>query len=144
MHVESICAITFDLSERSMSKSLRFRRLISCKGAKVGHVLLLNTNRKSHIVSPNSIITLGLECPCALERSKSRSSDSWRLICRKRTKICLMLLVNLNRKLYMGSLMILSRLTLGDFERSISSSPRLWKLISRKGAGLGHMLLIKH
>ncbi len=38
--------------ERSMSRSLRFPRLISRKGDEVGHVVLLNTNRKSYIESP--------------------------------------------------------------------------------------------
>ena len=39
--------IILDVSdlERSMSRSLRFRRLISCKGAELGHVLAINTNR---------------------------------------------------------------------------------------------------
>ena len=43
--------ITFDLSdiERSISRSLRFWRLISRKGAQLGHVLLLNANRKSYM-----------------------------------------------------------------------------------------------
>ncbi len=36
-------AVTFDLSdlEKSMSKSLRFRRLIYYKGAELGHAVLL-------------------------------------------------------------------------------------------------------
>ncbi len=39
--------ITFDLDlEKSTSRSLRFRRLISHKGAELGHTLLLNINRK--------------------------------------------------------------------------------------------------
>ncbi len=54
MYGESIGAITFDFSdlETSMPSSLRFRRLISRKCAELGHVLLLNTNRKSDIGSP--------------------------------------------------------------------------------------------
>ncbi len=49
----SIGVITFDFSdlERSMSRSFRFGRLISRKGADSGHVLLLNTNKKSHVES---------------------------------------------------------------------------------------------
>ncbi len=35
--------------ERSKSRSLRFRRLTSRKGAELGHMLLLNNNRKSHM-----------------------------------------------------------------------------------------------
>ena len=33
--------------ERSKSMSLRFRRLISCKRAELGHMLLLNINAKA-------------------------------------------------------------------------------------------------
>ncbi len=40
--------IIFDLSdlERSLSRSLRFRTLISFKAAALGHMLVLNINRK--------------------------------------------------------------------------------------------------
>ncbi len=43
-----IGAIAFDFLEleRSLSRSLRFQGLISLKGAELGHVLLLDTNRK--------------------------------------------------------------------------------------------------
>ncbi len=43
--------ITFDLSDldRSMSRSLRFGRLISHKGGKIGNMLLLNSNRKPYM-----------------------------------------------------------------------------------------------
>ncbi len=43
---ESTDAITFDFSdlERLMTKSLRFGKLISRKGAELGHMLLLNIN----------------------------------------------------------------------------------------------------
>ncbi len=48
MYGESIGAIAFDFREpeRSLSRSIRFRRLISRKGAELDHVLLLDTNRK--------------------------------------------------------------------------------------------------
>ena len=49
-------------------------------------------------------------------------------------------LLNANRKAYMGSPMTLSHLTLSDPESSISRSLRFQKLISRKGAVLGHIL----
>ncbi len=58
-----------------------------------------------------------------------------------------MLLVNINRKPYMGSPMAPSYLTLIDLEtceRSKSRSLRFLSLISRKGAHLGPMLPIKH
>ncbi len=49
MYGESICAIAFDFREleRSLPRSLRFRRLIFCKGAELGHMSLLNINRKT-------------------------------------------------------------------------------------------------
>ncbi len=51
---ESIGAITFDFNdlEKSMSRSLRFRRLTSRK--ELGYVLLLNTNAKSHMGNPTA------------------------------------------------------------------------------------------
>ena len=62
MYGESIDAITFDFSflERSLSRSLRFRRLIFHKGTELGYVLLLNTNRKSHMGSPTAPLHLTL------------------------------------------------------------------------------------
>ncbi len=56
-------AIAFDFREleRSLSRSLEgCRRLISRKGAELGHVLLLDTNRKSHYGESNSTITFDL------------------------------------------------------------------------------------
>ena len=46
--------ITFDRDdlERSKSRSFRFRMLITYKGAKLGHTLLLNSNKKSYMGSP--------------------------------------------------------------------------------------------
>ncbi len=51
---ESNDTITFDLEWpwRSQSKSLRFRSLISCKGAELGHMLPLNINTKAYMGSP--------------------------------------------------------------------------------------------
>ena len=42
----------------------------------------------------------------------------------------------------MGSPMTLSDLTLSDLERSVSSSLRFQRLLSRKAAELAHMLLL--
>ena len=72
MFGEFIGAITFDFSdlERSVSRSFRFRKLISRKGAELGHVLLLDTNRKSHMESPTAPSHLTLS---DLVRSRSRS-----------------------------------------------------------------------
>ncbi len=56
--------------ERSNSRSLTFQSLISCKGAELGHRLLLNIDRKAYMGRPMtpSYLTLGEH-----ERSKSRS-----------------------------------------------------------------------
>ena len=56
-YVESQMApshLTLRNPERSKSMSLRFLSLtcISCKGADLGHMLLLNINRKAYIGSP--------------------------------------------------------------------------------------------
>ncbi len=53
-----------------------------------------------------------------------------------------MLLLTINRKRYMASLMIPSLLTLSGFERSKSRSLGFQGLISRKGAELGPILLL--
>ncbi len=39
-------------SELERSKPLRFRRVISQKGAELGHMLLLNINMKAYMRSP--------------------------------------------------------------------------------------------
>ncbi len=54
--------ITFDLSdlERSMSRSFRFSKLISYKGTELGHMLLLNINRKPYMGSPMTLSHLTL------------------------------------------------------------------------------------
>ncbi len=44
--------LTMSDLERSSSRSLRFWNLISCKGAELGHMLLLNINRKAYMESP--------------------------------------------------------------------------------------------
>ena len=65
--------MTFDFSviEMSMSRSLRFGRLISRKGADPqSHVLLLNTNRKSHMGSLTAPSHMTLS---DLERLNTRS-----------------------------------------------------------------------
>ncbi len=84
-------AITFDFSklERSMSRSLRFGRLISHKDAELGHVLLLDTTHIESPIAPSHLI-LG-----DLVRSKSRSLGFlMAYIYRKRVKIGDMLLAS--------------------------------------------------
>ncbi len=69
--------------ERSNSRSLIFWSLISCKGAELGHMLLLNIDSKAYMGSPttSSHITLS-----DLERSNSRSHRFWSLISCKRAR----------------------------------------------------------
>ncbi len=47
--------LTLGESERLNSRSLRFRSLISCKGAELGHMLLLKINRKAYMASPMTL-----------------------------------------------------------------------------------------
>ena len=47
--------------------SLRFRSLIPCKGAELGHMLLLNINRKAYMGSPLKqlhVILVTFKCLC--------------------------------------------------------------------------------
>ncbi len=44
--------LTLSDRERSNSRSLQFRSLISCTGAELGRMLLLNFNRKAYKESP--------------------------------------------------------------------------------------------
>ncbi len=46
--------------EKSNSRSLRFRNLASRKGAELGHVFLLNINRKTYMGSPMALLHLTL------------------------------------------------------------------------------------
>ncbi len=48
----TLSRLTLSDLERSNSRSLRFRRLTSCKGAELGDMLLLNINRKAYKGSP--------------------------------------------------------------------------------------------
>ncbi len=44
--------LTLSDLERSKPRSLRFQRFVSCKGAELGNMLLLNINGKAYIGSP--------------------------------------------------------------------------------------------
>ena len=44
--------LTLSDLERSKSRLLRYRSIISGKGAELGHMLLLNINRKAYMRSP--------------------------------------------------------------------------------------------
>ncbi len=85
---------------RSQSRSLRFRSLLSCKGADLGHMLLLNINRKAYMWSPITLSHLTLS---DLERPNSRSLRFRSLISRKGVELGHTLLLKINRKLYVGS-----------------------------------------
>ncbi len=43
--------LTLSDLERSKSRSLRFRSILTHKGAELGHILLLNINRKAYMGS---------------------------------------------------------------------------------------------
>ena len=81
--------------ERSKSRSQRFQRFISYKGAELGHMLLLSINGKGYMGSP---ITLSYLTLSDLERSISRSLRYQRLISRKAAELGHMLLLHTNRK----------------------------------------------
>ncbi len=120
MGSQSNGTIRFDLQRPERLWSLTFH-----KGAQLGHMLLLNVNRKPYtcIGSPVAPSHLTLSNP---ERSESRS-----LILQSH-----ILLLSINRKPYIESPMAPSYLTSSDLERS--KSPKFRKLISNKGAELGH------
>ena len=56
MYLKSVGSIAFDFREleTSQSRSLRFRRLISRKGAELGHVLLIRHQKEKHMESPTA------------------------------------------------------------------------------------------
>ncbi len=62
--------LTLSDLERSRSRSLRFRNLLSRKGDQLGPILLLNINKKSYFGSPMALSHLTFS---DLERSRSRS-----------------------------------------------------------------------
>ncbi len=99
--------------ERSNSRSLRFWSLVSRKRAELGHMFLLNINRKPYIGSSMTLSHLTLS---DLETSISRSLRYQRLISRKKAELGYMLLLDTNRKSYMGKPP--SYLTLSDLEKS--------------------------
>ncbi len=61
--------LTLNDFEWAKSRSLRFRSIISRKGAELGHMLLLNINRKAYMGSPLvrlhlTLLTLKGQCQC--------------------------------------------------------------------------------
>ncbi len=66
----SLGAIAFDFREHERLRLFQFQTLIFRKGAELGHVLLLGTNRKSHMESPTAQSHFNLG---NLVRSNSRS-----------------------------------------------------------------------
>ena len=109
--------LTLSDLERSTLRSLRFRSLISLKGAELGHMLLLKINRKPYMGSPMTRSHLTLS---DLERSMSRSLRYQRLISRKVAELGHVLLpisTPIGNRIS-GSPKTPSYLTLSDFERS--------------------------
>ena len=72
--------LTLSDLERLNSRSIRFQSIISRKGTKLGHMLLLTINRKPYMASPMTPSLLPLN---DLERSNSRSLGFQSLISRK-------------------------------------------------------------
>ena len=72
--------LTLSDLERSKSRSLGFKCLISRKGGDLGPMLLLTINRKPYMASP---MTLSVLIVSDLERLKSRSLGFHCLISRK-------------------------------------------------------------
>ena len=126
-------------------RSLRFRSVIACKGAELGHMLLLYITRKAYtgvqwhyhiwpwvsLKGPSQGRSYSEACLIIygeaigvitfyrrdIERSMSRSLRLWRVISCKGAELGHMLLLNTNRKSYMGSPIVPSHLTLSDTER---------------------------
>ena len=99
--------LTLSDSERSKLRSLIFRS-ISHKGEELGHMLLLNINRKSYMGSPSVWLNFILG---TLKGQCQGHSDC------EGAELGHMLLLNTNRKSYMGSPIVPSHLTLSDIER---------------------------
>ena len=53
--------LTLSDLERLNSRSLRFPALLSYNGAELGHMLLLNINRKAYMGSPETLLHLTLK-----------------------------------------------------------------------------------
>ena len=82
-------------------KILRFWKLISCKGAEIGHMLLLNINRKPYMGSPMTL-TFHLEWHWKVNIKVTQISKAY-IIFRKAAELGHMLLLNTNRKSYVES-----------------------------------------
>ncbi len=85
MYAESNDIITFDLEWhwKVKFKVTHIRSLISCKGAELRHMLLLNIDRKAYMGSQMTLSHLTLS---DIERSNSRSLRFWSLISCKRDR----------------------------------------------------------
>ena len=111
----------------------------TCKGAELGHVLLLNINRKAYNYGESiGAITFDLS---DLERSMSRPLRIRRLISLKGAELGHMLLSNINRKSY-GESSNTVTFDLSHLERPMSRSLRFWKLRSRKRVDVANILLL--
>ncbi len=82
-----------DSIEKSMSRSLKIGKPIFRNGARIGHILSLNSNGKPHMGSAMilSHLTLG-----DLQRSKSRSLRFRSIIFWKEAELQHVLLLNIN------------------------------------------------
>ncbi len=139
---ESNDTIRFDL-ERSKSRSLRFWSIMFHKGAELGHMLLLNINRKAYMGSPFGAITFDLS---DLQRSMLRPPmifESFYIRQRSWVRPHVSIISNVNRKAYEESNNTVT-FGLSLLERPMSRSIRFWKLISRTWSRVRQYATIKH
>ncbi len=140
---KTLSHLTLGDIEISKSRSLRFWSIISRKGAMLIHMLLFNINRKAYVGSPFvHAITFDLS---DLHRSESRSLRFRSIISGKGAELGQMLLLNINMKVRRGvhwCNCICKIYNFRELERSLSRSLRFQRLISCKGAELGHVLLL--
>ncbi len=141
MYSEPNDLITFNLEWpwKVKCKVTQISKPISCKGAELGRMLLLNINSKAYMGSQMTLSHLTLSDP---ESSNSWSLTFQCLISCKGAELGHMLLLNINGKACKESPMTSSHLTLSDLQRSNSRSLTFWSLLYHKGVELGHMLVL--
>ncbi len=120
--------------ERPTSLWVIFGSFIAYQTAALGHMLQLNTNRKSYMGSSMALSHLTLS---DLKRLKWRSLWFRRLISRIGTELGHLFLLNTIRKSYGES----NTTIRFDFEW-FTRSRGLWRFVSRKGGELDHVLLL--
>ena len=116
---------------------LKSRCLIPCKGAELVHMLLLNINRKPHLWGVQWHYQIW-PWTTLKGQIKSRSQRFGSLISCKGAGLGHKFILNIYRKIYMGSPLVTLHLTLVTL-KSQYQGHSFQSLISCKGAELGHM-----